>query len=153
VVSLNPCLDVMLYALADRRQIAAVSHYSHDLSSSSLGPEGLNLPFTDGTAEEVLLLDPDLVLTSPYAPPATLAALKRRGLRLDSFGLPNTVAESQAQVRRLARAIGWPGRGEDLCQRIDQALTVAGAPKRGLPPSRPGLSDGRFRRGAGNLDG
>ena len=90
VVSLNPCVDVMLHALADRRQIAAVSHYSHDLSSSSLGPAGLTLPFTYGTAEEVLVLDPDLVLTSPYASPATMIALRRRGLRLETFGLPDT---------------------------------------------------------------
>ena len=51
----------MLYALADRRQIVAVSYYSHDLSSSSLGEGGLGLPFTYGSAEEVLLLNPDLV--------------------------------------------------------------------------------------------
>ena len=133
VVSLNPCLDVMLYALADRRQIAAVSHYSHDLSSSSLGPEGLSLPFTYGTAEEVLLLNPDLVLSSPYAPPATVTALKRRGLKVETFGLPNTVDESQDQVRRLASSIGWPQRGEALCQAMDHAFAAA-APK---PDERP----------------
>jgi len=130
VVSLNPCLDVMLNALADRRQIAAVSHYSHDLSSSSLGQAGLSLPFTFGTAEEVLLLNPDLVLASPYAPPATVAALKRWGLRLEFFGLPDTVADSQAQVRQLARAVGWPERGDALCRQIDRALAAA-APEPG----------------------
>lgn len=135
VVSLNPCLDVMLHALADRSQIAAVSHYSHDLSSSSLGPAGLTLPFTYGTAEEVLVLDPDLVLTSPYASPATMIALRRRGLRLETFGLPDTVADSQAQVRRLAAAIGWPARGEALCSRMDQALAEA-APRPGERPLR-----------------
>ncbi|OXE37671.1 MAG: ABC transporter substrate-binding protein [Phenylobacterium zucineum] len=135
VVSLNPCLDVMLYALADRAQIAAVSHYSHDISSSSLGNPGLSLPYTYGTAEEVLLLHPDLVLCSPYAAPATMAALRRRGLRLETFGLPDTVRDSRAQVQRLARVIGWPERGEVLCRRIDRALAAA-APELGARPLR-----------------
>jgi len=125
----------MVYALADRSQIAAVSHYSHDPSSSSLGQAGLGLPFTYGSAEEVLLLDPDLVLTSPYASPATTAALKRRGLKVESFGLPDTVADSLAQVRRLAAAIGWADRGEGLCRRIDLALAAA-SPQRGERPLR-----------------
>ena len=38
VVSLNPCLDVILVHVADRAQIAAISHYSHEPSSSSIGP-------------------------------------------------------------------------------------------------------------------
>jgi len=135
IVSLNPCLDVMLHALADRSQIAAVSHYSHDLSSSSLGEAGLSLPFTYGTAEEVLLLNPDLVLTSPYAAPSTTKALSRRGLRVETFGLPDTIADSLAQVRRLAAAIGWPERGEALCRRMDRALAEA-APKPGERPLR-----------------
>jgi len=135
VVSLNPCLDVMLYALADPGQIAAVSHYSHDLSSSSMGKVGLHMPFTYGTAEEVLLLNPDLVLTSPYATPASVAALNRRGLRQISFDLPNSVAASQDQVRRMARAIGWPERGNALCQKVDLALAAA-APRSGERPLR-----------------
>ena len=133
IVSLNPCLDVMLYALADPSQIAAVSHYSHDLSSSSLGEAGLHLPFTYGTAEEVLLLNSDLVLTSPYAAPASVAALKRRGLRQLSFDLPTSVAASQDQVRRLAAAIGWSERGLALCQKVELALAAA-APR---PSDRP----------------
>ena len=30
VVSLNPCLDALLLAVADPSQVAALSHYSHD---------------------------------------------------------------------------------------------------------------------------
>ena len=40
IVSLNPCLDVILVHVADRAQIAAISHYSHEPSSSSIGPAG-----------------------------------------------------------------------------------------------------------------
>ena len=43
VVSLNPCLDVILVHVADRAQIAAISHYSHEPSSSSIGPAGATL--------------------------------------------------------------------------------------------------------------
>ena len=46
IVSLNPCLDVILVHVADRAQIAALSHYSHEPSSSSLGELGRTFPFT-----------------------------------------------------------------------------------------------------------
>ncbi len=65
VVSLNPCLDVILVHVADRAQVAAISHYSHNMSSSSIGPAALSYPFTYESAEEVLALRPDLVLDRP----------------------------------------------------------------------------------------
>ena len=48
------------------------------------------------TAEEVLALQPDLVLASTYLAPATGAALSSLGLRLEQVGVAATVEESRA---------------------------------------------------------
>jgi iron complex transport system substrate-binding protein len=132
IVSLNPCLDVILVHLADRAQIAALSHYSHEPSSSSLGDLGRTFPFTYESAEEVLALSPDLVLTGRHSSPATRAALSRLNIRAELFGVPNTLEESLAQVRQVARAVHRPARGEALVARIEAAVSAA-APPPGTP--------------------
>lgn len=132
IVSLNPCLDVILVAVADRAQIAAISHYSHEPSSSSIGPEGATYPFTYESAEEVLALRPDLVLTGRHSSPATRAALDRLAVRTELFAVPDTVADSLAQVRQIAAAVGHPERGEAMVAQIEAALAAA-APPPGAP--------------------
>ena len=132
IVSLNPCLDVILVHVADRAQIAAISHYSHDPSSSSIGPSARSYPFTYESAEEVLALRPDLVLTGRHSSPATRAALKRLGVPAELFSVPNSMAESLGQVRQMAAAVHRPARGEALVARIEAAVAAA-APPPGSP--------------------
>ena len=151
IVSLNPCLDVILVAVADRGQVAAISHYSHEPTSSSIGPAGATYPFTYESAEEVLALRPDLVLTGRHSSPATRAALDRLAVRTELFAVPDTVEESLEQVRRIAAAVGYPERGEALVARIERALAAA-AP----PPGAPRLTAityqaGGFATGPGTM--
>ncbi len=126
IVSLNPCTDAILAEVADPAQILAVSHYSHDPRATSMDiAAARRFGATGGTVEEVLALDPDLVVGSSFMPPAARAAFDRLGLRVETFGIAASVAESAAQVRRLARLAGHPARGEALVARIDQALAAA----------------------------
>ena len=76
---------------------------------------------TGGTVEEVLALDPDIVVGSTFMPPSTRAALERLGMRVETLGIAATVEESQDHVRQLAAAVGELERGEALARRIGQA--------------------------------
>ena len=125
IVSLNPCLDAVLVHVADRGQITALSHYSHSLASSSLGELGLRYPFTYGTAEEVLALAPDLVLSGRLVAPATQAALNRLGIPVALFGAPDSLSASLAQVAEVARVVNRPARGAALEARIRAAIEAA----------------------------
>jgi iron complex transport system substrate-binding protein len=135
VVSLNPCLDAILVHVADRAQIAALSHWSHDPRTSSIGTLGVSFPYTYETAEEIVALLPDLVLSGRHTSAATRAALARLGVHAELFGTPNTVDESLAQVARIGRAVGRPQRAAALAARIRAAIAEA-AP----PPGAPRLS-------------
>lgn len=122
IVSLNPCTDAILAEVADPAQILAISHYSHDPRASSLAPaKARGFPATGGTAEEVAALAPDIVVGSSFMAPATRAALGRLGMRVETFGIAATVAQSVAQVRALAALAGHPARGEALAARIAAA--------------------------------
>lgn len=151
VVSLNPCLDVILVQIADRSQIAALSHYAREDYGSTIAPLARTLPFTYETAEEVIALRPDLVLTGRHSSLATRNALARLKIPTALFGVPDTIAESLDQVREVAALVGRPERGEVLVQRIEAALAAA-EPRPGTPPlSALVFMPGGFASGPGTL--
>ncbi len=151
VVSLNPCLDVILFHVAERGQIAALTHYARDAQASTLARAARDIPITYETAEEVVALRPDLVLMSEHSAPATRQALARLRIPTAMFDVPQTVAASLAQIRQMARRLGQPVRGEAVVARIEAALAAA-AP----PPGAPKLTaivyqPNGFAAGAGTL--
>jgi iron complex transport system substrate-binding protein len=131
VVSLNPCLDVILVNVADREQIAALSHFSRQ-DTSTIIELANSVPSTSESAEEVMSFAPDLVLTSRHSSLATRNALKRVGIETRLFGEPQTIAESLIQVRAIGALVGHPERGEELATRIMAAVEAA-APPQGSP--------------------
>jgi iron complex transport system substrate-binding protein len=126
IVSINPCVDAILMHVADAGQIAGISHYSKAARSSSITPaQAARFTATSGTAEEVVALAPDLVIAGAHVDPATIAALKRLDIALLQLGVADTVAQSQAQIARVAAAVGHPARGARLNARIAAAVATA----------------------------
>lgn len=125
IVSLNPCTDAVLAEVADREQILAISHYSHDPRATSMPlAEARRFRATGDTVEEVLALDPDVVVAGSFLPPATAQAFDRLGIKVETFGIVPDLAENAVQIRRLAALAGHPERGEALLARIDAALAA-----------------------------
>lgn len=93
------------------------------------------LPSTRGTVEEVLALQPDIVIGSTFIDPASASAYHRLGLRLETVGMANTIADSRAQIRQIAALAGHAQRGEALIARIDAALAAAAVPAGTRPVS------------------
>ncbi|NNC52603.1 MAG: ABC transporter substrate-binding protein [Erythrobacter sp.] len=123
IVSLNPCTDAILAEVAAPGQLLAISHYSKDLRSSSMAAQdAARFASTGGTVEEVLALEPDIVVASTFLSPATMAAMADLGLEVRTFGAASTVEDSIAQVRELAALAGREDAGERLVAQIEQAL-------------------------------
>jgi len=126
IVSLNPCTDAILAEVTAPGQLLAVSHYSHDARATSMPlTEARRLPATGGTVEEVLALDPDVVVASDFLDPAAARAFRRLGIRVETVAIASSVAESEAQVRRLSQLAGEPARGKQLVAQIDSAVAAA----------------------------
>lgn len=151
IVSLNPCLDVILAHVADRSRITALSHYSRDRYGSTIAEIARFLPITYGTAEEVIALEPDLVLTGRPSSTTLLNTLDRVGIRTLQFSVPETVADSLAQVREVSALVGRPERGEAVVRRIEAGLAAAAPAPGARRVSALVFMPGGFASGPGTL--
>jgi iron complex transport system substrate-binding protein len=155
IVSTNPCADAMLVELVSPDRIAAISHYSQDPAATSMPLAVANrFATTAGTAEEVIALDPDLVLTSSFTPASTRNAYDRAGLKTLLLDSPTTIEASKAQITQVALAVGEGARGRALNARIDRALASALpqlAPGKNRQPSALLFIVGSLASGSGNL--
>jgi iron complex transport system substrate-binding protein len=126
IVSINPCMDAVLVRVAAPEQILGISHYSQDPAATSIPLEvARRFHATSGTAEEVVVLAPDLVISGPHVSPSTIFALERMHVHIMKFSVAESVAESAKQIREVATAIGAPERGEALVAAIESAIARA----------------------------
>lgn len=126
VVSDNPCVDAILAEVADPTQIAGISAYSVDPRATSVDLRWARARRVVGpTAEEVLIARPDLFISGVPASPATAIAVRRMGVRTLGIGVAQSIAESRAQVRTVAHAVGRVAAGERMVARIDAAVVAA----------------------------
>lgn len=134
VVSINPCVDAVLMQIAEPAQIAAISHYSQDERATSIPlDQARRFAITSGTAEEVVALAPDIVIAGSHVAPSTISALHRMNIPLIQIGVPESIDESNAQIRTIAAAIRQPARGAALVARIDDAVRAASAERAASP--------------------
>ncbi len=132
IVSLNPCLDAILLDVADPAQITALSHYSIDPRQFAMARQARPYRHVQGSAEEIAVLRPDLVLISGAGSMQLMHVLPQLRIASATFALPQTIDESLVQVRRVAALAGHPERAEALVSRIQAALRAA-APASGEP--------------------
>lgn len=105
VVSLDSCSDQLVLALADDSQILA-------LSRDSTGPfsfyreRALKFPQHQGNPEEILLLRPDVVLSTGAGDPGLVELLEGLGISVIKTGLPGTIDEAVEDLRTAGKALG-----------------------------------------------
>jgi iron complex transport system substrate-binding protein len=153
IVSLNMCVDSILIELVSHDRIVALSHYARDPQRSTISEAARHLPITYETAEEVVALRPDLVLTSRHSAIGTRNALRRVGIRFELFDVPKTIAGSLEQVRSVARLLGAEREGEAMVARIEQALEAARLPAGQTPLTAAIYQPGGLSAGANTVVG
>ena len=122
IVSLNLCADQYLLALADPAQIVALTRFARDPNMSAAANAARTIPVSRGSAEDVLMLRPDLVIASPFRRQTVAAVLAGRNVATLDLPPADSYTAIVTQVRQVAAAIGHPDRGETLIRRMDTAL-------------------------------
>ncbi len=106
VVSINICTDQLAMLLAGPGQLISVSYLATDPRSSAMAEAAADWPANSGGAEEVYLLDPDLVLAGSYTTPDTVSMLRRLGIRVETFAPVSSLDGIRAQMLRMGELLG-----------------------------------------------
>lgn len=129
IMSINLCADQLVLALADRSQISGLTHNATDPEMSGEAAKARGLPLLSNSAEQILAIEPDLIVGMPASRSAALTALPERTYPLLDLATANTLDEIYTSIRQTAVAVGHPERGTALIARMQAEL--AGLPKPG----------------------
>jgi iron complex transport system substrate-binding protein len=129
IVSINLCADQLVLALADRGQIAGLTKNATDVEMSGEAAKAAGIPLLSNSAEQILAIEPDLIVGMPASRSAALRALPRQDYPLLDLATANTLDGIYASIRETAAAVGHPERGSALIARMQGEL--AGLPKPG----------------------
>lgn len=148
VASINMCADQLLVDLADPRQIVGLSPFARDPARSFVARAAQALPVLSGTAEEIIMLRPDLVLSSTFTRSSTHEMVRSQGIRLETLAPVTSLAGARAQILQVARLVGQEARGQARVSALDAALgrlrdAAIRTPMTVLPLARRGWTAGR----------
>lgn len=124
VVSMNLCTDQLAIALAAPGQLISVSYLAHDPRSSAMVEEAAAWPVNHGLAEEIFLLQPDLVLAGSFTTRATVSMLTRLGIPVVQFEPAYSLADVRQGMLDMGRALHREAEAEAMAQQFDIDLAL-----------------------------
>lgn len=122
IVSLNLCADQYLMVLADRDQVASLTHHAQNPELSYQAKQAESWPVSRGSAEELMKLQPDLVIASKIRRPAIRAFLSTRNVQVVEIGPAHSYEDIIRQARLIGDAIGQPERADAFITDMDKRL-------------------------------
>lgn len=137
IVSQTAGTDEMLMALADPRQIAALSVLARDPAYCFDAGKAAAFPqLAASDAEAILRFHPDLVLMASYSRPETVAQVRRAGVAVILMDRFDTYADTCADLRTIGAAVGHPERAEALIAGMQARVDALARRLQGVVPAR-----------------
>lgn len=103
IVSLDLCMDWILAHHADPAQVASLSPLHRQYPVDWMDDDW---PTHDGSLEQIVQLQPDLVLAGQFSALLLRERLRTLGYRVEVMPLPSTLEQVEAYERRLLDLIG-----------------------------------------------
>lgn len=129
VVSMNVCTDQLAMLIAGDGQLHSVSYLASDPNTSVLADRAKGLAVNHGLAEEVFLMQPDLVLAGTYTTRTTVALLRRLGIRVEEFEPESSIDGIRRNILRMGDLLDRRQRASELVAELDRDLAeLAGRP-------------------------
>ena len=128
VVSINLCTDQLAMMLAAPGQLHSVSMLATDPRSSAMVEEAQAYDINHALAEEVWLMQPDLVLAGQYSSLAAVAMLRRLGVRVAQIAPANSLEEVRDHIAEVGTLLHREAKAEALTAQFDADLAALRAP-------------------------
>jgi len=138
IASASPVADELLLELCEPDRIVAFTGYSQREGVRSYRYQGKGTIELVTDIEQILTLDPDLVLAHNLTDPRHVERLREAGVRVFDFGSIDGLSSLFENIDTLANLVGHPERGAALAEQLKEDLDAiasdvpAAKRKRGL---------------------
>ena len=133
VMSLNLCTDQLLMALLPPQRIASITWLSRTEGDPAFLALARRLPINHGSAEEVLVARPDLVLAGRYTTATTRSQIRRAGIPVLEVDAASDWEGIRRITRQVADAIGARPQAEQQLAAMDADLARLASARPGNP--------------------
>jgi iron complex transport system substrate-binding protein len=151
IVSINLCTDELVLRLVDRSKIASVTWLSGLPESSNVVSLAAGIPVNHGLAEEIIPLDPDLVVAGIYTARAAVAMLKRTRIPVMEIEDPHSIEGIGRQYIEMADVFGVREKGERIAAEISARLAKLDTERPARRPRAIVLNPNGYTVGEGTL--
>ncbi|MDG2090097.1 MAG: ABC transporter substrate-binding protein [Gammaproteobacteria bacterium] len=137
IVSMSLCSDELLLLLSEPANIVSLSYLSVDPRYSYLNKDN-NIDLTGvylnrGQAEEIIPLEPDLILSTRFSASTAVNLLQNFGYPVTNLGFPTTLEQTFQQIQEVAQILGEQERGTRLIQVLQNRIRIV---QESLEPQR-----------------
>lgn len=121
---MNLCTDQLAMMVAAPGQLHSVSYLAFDPRGSAMAEEAKNYQINRGLAEEIYLMQPDLVIAGSFSTRATVDMLKRLGIPVAVFNPAYGLEEVRDRLREMGHVLGREDVAQALIDDFDTRLDV-----------------------------
>lgn len=122
VVSMNLCTDQLAMLLAAPGQLVSVSYLASDPMSSTMVAEAAAFPANRGGAEQIFMMQPDLVLAGTFTSLASVELLRSLGVEVVQLPPATSVDDVAGHLRQVGAALGQMEKAEALAAEFEASL-------------------------------
>lgn len=132
VLSMNLCTDQLAMMLAAPGQLISVSYISQDPETSAMAEEAAKYPANHGRAEDIFLMQPDLVLAADFTKPDTIRMLQRLEIPVEMFSAATNIDGIRANIRKMGQVLGRETIAEQEIDKLNKGLASLNGDPTGL---------------------
>ncbi|MFL2840239.1 MAG: ABC transporter substrate-binding protein [Pseudohongiellaceae bacterium] len=126
IASMSLCSDELVLLLSDYSNIVSLSYLTKDPRYSSISTDN-NVDLTEiylnqGQAEEIISLEPDLVLSSRFSANTAINLLQSNNYPVTTLGFPTTLDQTFQQIKEVATLLHEKEQGNMLIQKIQNRI-------------------------------
>jgi iron complex transport system substrate-binding protein len=133
VVSMNLCTDQLAVMLAAPGQLVSVSEWATQPAASNVTEAAAGLAVNGGSAEQIFLMKPDLVLAGTFTNRVSVEMLRRLGVRVETIRAARSTEEALETIRQVGALLGREDAAAALAADYEAALAAQAARAEGLP--------------------
>ncbi|MBR9862210.1 MAG: ABC transporter substrate-binding protein [Rhodobacteraceae bacterium] len=124
VVSMNLCTDQLAMMVAGEGQLMSVSYLASAPRSSAMVKQAARFQANHGLAEEIYLMQPDLVIAGSFSTRATVDMLKRLGIPVVVVDPAYSLEDVRARLTQMGEVLGQQDRAAQLVTDFDAQLAA-----------------------------